>query len=148
VRDDHEAGLADDHPLRALQILALDVVGVEDVVGQGGQVVDQVTAGTTGDERRAGLGRHGRHRPEHGVELAREVVEQGAARDLGALGEVVEGEAVEAALLGELLCAPADLPLGAQALPLASGCTFDHGVHSCTIDQGVQNCDGGNAGTR
>ena len=73
---------------------------------------------------------------EHGVDLAREVVEQGAPGDLGRVGEVLHREAVETVLVGEPLRAERDPVAGVPPLLLAQArCTLGHGVQSCTIDR-------------
>ena len=78
-----------------------------------------------GDEDGDGVGVQDREEAEDCVDLAGEVVEQGASGDLGRLGEVVHGEAVQTLLVGELLGAERD-PVG--GLRPAPRCTLDHVV--------------------
>ena len=71
---------------------------------------------------------------EHGGVLAGEVVEQSAPRHPRRIGEVVQAEAVQPALLRQLLRTRVDPPGGLLAVRRAPAafCTLGHEVHSCT----------------
>ena len=97
------------------------------------EVVDQVAGGAALDEDRQRPGRDHQVRAEHGVDLAGEVVEQGAAGDIDLDGELVHREAVEApALVGEPLGCVDDAELGAPATATRN-CTIGHAVQFCTL---------------
>ena len=116
------------------RLVAVDVHRGQDRSSPGGEVLDEVVRRPSGPE---GPGRAGRrwagHLAEHRVDLAGEVVEQGAPRDVRLGGELLHREPVEPVVVGELLGAGGDAPRGGVPPRGGRRCTLGHRVQFCTL---------------
>lgn len=135
VRDRDQAPVAAEHVAAQLDQVDVGALLGECLGRDRDQVLEEVAGRPAGDELGDPLLGDVVDRAEDHVGLGVEVVEHGASRHLGGLGEVVHGPAVEAAVTGELEGAPLEPAgrLGPTGLPLGRG--LGHGDDLCTPTQ-------------